>query len=97
MPQKDLFFSSFLVAVIGAFALFIVWRVRRLVSTRAVGDPKALTDQKAVAAFEEMNRITKQLRDEGRKTPIDPQVAPGERLKRMYPGAKAAGEGTPAK
>ena len=89
MPQKTLLFFSLLAVVVAACAIFIAWRLRRISAQRAEAE------QRAVGAFEEMNRLTKQLRDRGRETPADASLAPGERLQKMYPGPKRARNVTP--
>ncbi len=89
MPSKALLFTSILAVVAVACAIFIAWRLRRIAAQRAEAE------QRAVGAFEEMNRLTKQLRDRGRNTPVDPSLAPGKRLQAMYPGPKRSGDGTP--
>ena len=71
-----------LVVVLMGCAIFIAWRLQRLKVQQAE------TEQRAAAAFEEMNKITKELREQGKVAPADPTRPAGERLKAMYPGPK---------
>jgi len=48
---------------------------------------RADAEQRALVAFEEMNRLTRELRERRASDPAaDPSLRPGERLRRMYPG-----------
>ena len=69
--------SAILIAV-----LFIAWRLQKLKAQQAE------TEQRSAIAFEEMNKLTKELRDRGRNTPVDNSRPAGDRLKEMYPGPK---------
>ena len=69
--------SAILIAV-----LFIAWRLQKLKAQQAE------TEQRSAIAFEEMNKLTKELRDRGRNTPAEPGRPAGERLMDMYPGPK---------
>jgi hypothetical protein len=87
VSDKTLMMWGLLFFLIMACALFIAWRLQRLKTLRAEAE------RRAVVAFEEMNKLTKDLRDRGRATPADPHVPPGQRLQQMYPGPKRAESG----
>lgn len=82
MSPKGTMLAGLLAVAIMGCVLFIVWRLQRLKTLRAEAE------KRAVVAFEEMNKLTKDLRDRGRATPVDPGTAPGKRLLEMYPGPK---------
>ncbi|HXY29486.1 MAG TPA: hypothetical protein VEI06_02160 [Gemmatimonadaceae bacterium] len=87
MAAKQLLSVGLLFVVTLACALFIAWRLRRLQMMRQDAETRA------AAAFEEMNRLTKQLRD--RKENSQPSleaVPPGERLQQLYPGTPRRGQ-----
>jgi hypothetical protein len=65
--------------------MFIFWRLQNLQKLKA---QQAETEQRSAIAFEEMNKLTKELRDRGRNTPAEPGRPAGERLMDMYPGPK---------
>ncbi len=61
--------------------IIIAHRLRKLAAQRVDAE------KRAVVAFEQMNRLTKELRDRRGNDPVeDPSLPPGERLRRMYPG-----------
>ena len=61
----------------------IAYRLQKLAAQRVDAE------KRASVAFEEMNRATKELRARhGNDPAADPALTPGERLQRMYPGAK---------
>jgi cytochrome c-type biogenesis protein CcmH/NrfG len=74
-------FALIAVTIMGC-GLFIAWRLQRLKAQQAEAE------KRAAAAFEEMNKLTKELRDRGKETPADPARPAGERLREMYPGPK---------
>ena len=80
-PKAAMLFALVAGAILIA-VLFIVWRLQKL------KEQQAETEQRSAIAFEEMNKLTKELRDRGRNTPVDNTRTAGERLKEMYPGAK---------
>jgi hypothetical protein len=66
-------------------ALFIAWRLQRLAKQ------KEDAEKRAVVAFEQMNLLTKQLRERATSATaaLPPEsLPPGERLQQMYPGPK---------
>lgn len=82
MSDKTFMMFGLLALVIMACAGFIAWRLQRLKAQREEAE------KRAVVAFEEMNKLTKDLRDRGRATPVD--AAAVKRLTDMYPGPKRA-------
>ena len=82
MSEKTILFFSLLGIVVAACALFIAWRLQRL------NKLKADAELRAVAAFEEMNRLTKALRERPKTMEMEALLPPGERLQHMYPGVK---------
>lgn len=87
MSDKTILFFSFLGIIGAGCAMFISWRLRK------ISAQKAAAEQRAVTAFEEMNRLTRQLRERPKTGQFD-ALPPGERLKVMYPGVKR-GQGDP--
>jgi hypothetical protein len=87
VPNKAMLFIGLFAFALMGCALFIAWRLQRLKVQREDAD------KRAAVAFEEMNRLTKQLRDRGRATPADTSVPPGKRLQAMYPGPKPGNAG----
>ncbi|HUO51885.1 MAG TPA: hypothetical protein VMT93_05160 [Gemmatimonadaceae bacterium] len=85
MSDKTILLLGLIAFVIMAAALFIVWRLQKLKAQQAEAE------QRAMVAFEEMNKLTKDLRDRGKQTPADPSLTPGQRLQQMYPGPKRQG------
>jgi hypothetical protein len=74
-------------AVLFICVISIAYRLQKLAAQRVDAV------KRAAMAFEEMNRLTKELRDRRGGDPVvDESLPPGERLRRMYPGA----QGTPA-
>jgi hypothetical protein len=68
-------------ALVVICALVIAYRLRTLAAQRADAE------QRALAAFREMNRLTRELRDRHANDPaVNPSLRPGERLRLMYPG-----------
>ena len=63
-----------------ATATLIAWRLRRLSALREDAE------RRAAVALEELNRFTQELRERD-AAPSDPSLAPGARLRQMYPGA----------
>ena len=84
-PKTTLLFALVAGAILIA-AMFIAWRLQRL------KEQQAEAEKRAAVAFEEMNKLTKELRDRGKSAPADPARPAGERLLEMYPGPK---KGTP--
>jgi len=80
-PKVTLLFSLIAVAILMA-VLFIAWRLQRL------KEQQAEAEKRAAIAFEEMNKLTKELRERGKDAPVDPSRPAGERLIQMYPGPK---------
>lgn len=73
-------------AVLFICVISIAYRLQKLSAQRVDAE------KRASAAFEEMNRLTKELRDRRGGDPVDdPSLSPGERLRRMYPGPQRAG------
>jgi len=81
----DLIWLEAMLVVLLACGLFIAWRLARLSAQRTAAEQRAST------AFEEMNRLTRELRERTKdeSPPDDAALPPGERLKRMYPGRAA--------
>ena len=79
MTDKTLLLFAPLLIVLLACAVLIVWRLRRLSALRVDAE------RRAVVAFEEMNRLTKELRERG-TAPSDPSLTLGARLRQTYPG-----------
>ncbi len=68
-------------AVVFICVIIIAHRLQKLAAQRVDAE------KRAVVAFEEMNRLTKELRDRRGTDPgEDSSLPPGERLRRMYPG-----------
>ena len=82
MSEKTKLFFSFVGIVVAGCGMFIAWRLRRL------AELKADAELRAVAAFEEMNRLTKQLRERPKTGEFNAQLPPGEALQHRYPGVK---------
>jgi hypothetical protein len=84
MNEKKLMGLGLVFIVLMVVALFIAWRLQRLAKQ------KEDAEKRAVVAFEQMNLLTKQLRE--RATSATPAASeslpPGERLQQMYPGPK---------
>jgi len=83
VSDKTILFFSLLGIIGAACVMFISWRLRKIAAQ------KSEAEQRAVAAFEEMNRLTRQLRERPKTGQFD-ALPPGERLKVMYPGVKRA-------
>jgi hypothetical protein len=86
--------STLYIGMLGAVVLIcvmiIAYRLQKLAAQRVDAE------KRATVAFEEMNRLTKELRDRRGTDPVDDQsLPPGERLRRMYPGPQrtAASDG----
>ena len=70
-------------AVLFICVISIAYRLQKLAAQRVDAE------KRASVAFEEMNRLTKELRDRRGGDPVvDESLPPGERLRRMYPGAQ---------
>jgi hypothetical protein len=82
VSDKTLVLYGLLFVVIMACAMFIAYRLQRLKAQREEAE------KRAVVAFEQMNLLTKSLRETASKTPASSSQAPGERLQQMYPGPK---------
>jgi uncharacterized membrane protein len=82
MSPKAMMLFALIAGAILIAVLFIAWRLQKLKAQQAE------TEQRSAIAFEEMNKLTKELRDRGRNTPVDPARPAGERLMDMYPGPK---------
>ena len=90
MPhQKTLLFIGLFAMMVAAIVVFVLWRLSRISAQRTEAELRS------VGAFEEMNRLTKQLHDRGKEAPADPSLPPGERLQQRYPGPKRARSVTP--
>jgi cytochrome c-type biogenesis protein CcmH/NrfG len=88
--EKLILLYSFLGIVISGVAIFLAWRLQQISALRRDAE------QRAAAAFEEMNRLTKELRDRGRAMPADPALPPGKRLIQKYSGPnRPTGGGVP--
>ena len=62
---------------------------REMIPQQKLAAQRVDAEKRASVAFEEMNRATKELRARHGNDPAsDPSLTPGERLQRMYPGAK---------
>jgi hypothetical protein len=76
-------YIGMLVAVLFICVISIAYRLQKLAAQRVDAG------KRASVAFEEMNRLTKELRDRRGDDPVvDESLPPGERLRRMYPGAQ---------
>lgn len=85
MSNSAIIFSG-IVLVMLAVSTVLVFHSMRKYSSR-----KAEAERRSAEAFEEMNRLTKELRQ--REAPPAPSnLKPGERLQQMYPGIR---RGTP--
>jgi hypothetical protein len=84
MNQKTVMGLGLVFIVLMVVALFIAWRLQRLAKQ------KEEAEKRAVVAFEQMNLLTKQLRERATSsTPVASEsLPPGERLQQMYPGPK---------
>jgi type VI protein secretion system component VasK len=80
MSDKTLMFLAMMTAVLLICAALVLWRLRRWSAARAEAERRAVT------AFEEMQRVTKSLREEVRVA--EDATPPGERLKQRYPGVR---------
>ena len=88
MSNKTLILYALLFAVIMGCAIFIAARLQRLKAQREEAE------KRAVVAFEQMNLLTKSLRETASKTPAGASQPPGERLQQMYPGPKRPAGGS---
>jgi type VI protein secretion system component VasK len=88
MSDKTLMFLAMMTAVMLTCGALVLWRLRRWSAARAEAERRAVT------AFEEMQKVTKSLREEA--TAAEDALPAGERLKQRYPGvsrgAAVAGE-----
>ena len=85
MSEKQLMGLGLVVMVLMVVALLIAWRLQRLAKQ------KEDAEKRAVVAFEQMNLLTKQLRERATTgvVALPPEsLPPGERLQQMYPGPK---------
>jgi hypothetical protein len=85
MPVKHntALYIGMLGIVVMICVISIAYRLQKLAAQRVDAE------KRASVAFEEMNRATKELRARhGNNPDTDPTLTPGERLQRMYPGAK---------
>ena len=74
-----------LVIVALGCASAIAWRLRLQRARRADAEARR------AAVLEDMQRLTAELRRQSADQPmVDPSLPPGERLRRMYPGARDA-------
>jgi hypothetical protein len=82
-------FVGFMVAILALCGGLAAWRVRRIMAQRTDAE------QRAAAAFEEMQRATRQLRGTQEQDAADALLPPGERLMRRYAGRqrRATNEG----
>jgi hypothetical protein len=87
VSDKTFMLYGILIVVIMGCALFIAWRLQRLKAQREEAA------KRAVVAFEQMNLLTKALREKGSKTPVSTSLPPGQRLQEMYPGPRRANNG----
>jgi hypothetical protein len=89
MTEKQFMGLGLVFIVLMVCALFIAWRLQRLAKQ------KEDAEKRAVVAFEEMNLLTKQLRERATASgTVQPEsVPPGERLQQMYPGPKRGSQG----
>lgn len=88
--RTALLVALLVVLVVLPGVLFLAWRLRGLAAMRKDAE------RRAVAAFEEMNRLTRELRERSADEPADAGIRPGERLLRRYPGtARNAVAGRP--
>jgi len=85
MSEKQLMGLGLVFMVLMVVALLIAWRLQRLAKQ------KEDAEKRAVVAFEQMNLLTKQLRERATTgvVALPPEsLPPGERLQQMYPGPK---------
>ena len=90
MNHNTTLYIGMLGAVLFICVISIAYRLQKLAAQRVDAE------KRASVAFEEMNRLTKELRDRRGGDPVvDESLPPGERLRRMYPGPQctAASEG----
>ena len=80
MSNQAILFAGFMAAVVALVGGIALWRLRRFSARRAEAE------QRAAAAFEEMHRTTKALRETRSQETVDPNVKPGERLLQRYSG-----------
>jgi type VI protein secretion system component VasK len=79
--EATILFFATLGLVLLACAVVIAWRLRRLSAQRADAELRA------AAAFEEIHRLTKELRQRsGEEDAPHPDLPLGVRLQRQYPG-----------
>ena len=88
MADKKFMFFGLMFMVLMGCAIFIAWRLQRLAKQ------KEDAEKRAVVAFEQMNLLTKQLRERGTAAVQAEPIAPGERLQQMYPGPKRGQAGS---
>jgi hypothetical protein len=81
MDTRITLFIALLLIVLSVCAIYIAHRLRRISMQRADAE------RRAVEAFEDVQRLAKDLRS--REAPaVDPALPPGQRLQRQYPGAR---------
>lgn len=86
MNHNTTLYIGMLGAVLFICVISIAYRLQKLAAQRVDAE------KRASVAFEEMNRLTKELRDRRGDDPVeDASLPPGERLRRMYPGAQRTG------
>lgn len=83
MPRPTLLIPALVALLALGCVMIITSRLRKLAQQR--GD----AEQRAAAAFEEMSRLSQELRRRSADDPrIDASLRPGERLQRQYPGRR---------
>ena len=83
MKHNTALYIGMLGVVLVICVISIAYRLQKLAAQRVDAE------KRASAAFEEMNRATKELRARHSNDPTpDPSLTPGERLQRMYPGVQ---------
>ena len=83
MEHNTALYIGLLGLVIAICGMSIAYRLQKL------GAQRVDAEKRAVVAFAEMNRTTKELRTRMNNDPAeDPSLKPGERLRRMYPGVQ---------
>ena len=83
MEHNTSLYIGLLGVVIAICLMSIAYRLQKL------GAQRVDAEKRAVIAFEEMNRTTKELRTRMNNDPAeDPSLKPGERLRRKYPGVQ---------
>ena len=84
MTVSMMAFLGLVVVMLAVSGMLVAHSLRKYRSRRAD------SERRAAEAFEEMQRLTKELRErsENGKKVTDPNLTPGERLQQQYPGVR---------